>query len=148
MYIRPAQAADAPLLAAIEQTQPASAQWGTQGFLAELKQPSACVLVVAEETADKEEVVGFICARGAAGQAEILNFAVHPSYCGKGLGRVLLQQLVQLLASFAITEITLEVSEHNRVAYLLYYTEGFREIGRRKNFYSNREDALLLKKIL
>lgn len=142
--IRPAVVADAATLAAIEQTQPTSACWGPSGISSELQNKVSRILCAEKEG----QTVGFICARAVAEVAEILNFAVLSVCVRQGIGQALLQRMVADLYRSGVTEITLEVNEHNQAALALYKKTGFAEIGRRKKFYNNQDDALLLKKLL
>ena len=86
MKLRPAVALDAPRLAQIEAAQPMSAHWGEKGLAGEIIHPFAQVWC-AEENG---EVLGFLALRLAAGFCEILNLAVCPQACRRGIGFLLL----------------------------------------------------------
>jgi ribosomal-protein-alanine N-acetyltransferase len=78
---------------------------------------------------------GFIMTRQAAEEAEILSVAVAGAWRGKGLGRQLLTLHLRRLAALSARTVFLEVDEHNRPAIRLYGRAGFREVGRRPNYY-------------
>ena len=128
MKLRPAVALDAPRLAQIEAAQPMSAHWGEKGLAGEIIHPFAQVWC-AEENG---EVLGFLALRLAAGFCEILNLAVCPQACRRGIGFLLLSR------AFA------EVNVRNIPAISLYQKAGLKETGRREKFYNDTDDALIM----
>jgi ribosomal-protein-alanine N-acetyltransferase len=78
---------------------------------------------------------GFILSRRAADEAEILSVAVADWYRGRGLSRLLLERHLRRLAGEGARAVFLEVDEGNRPALALYRGAGFREVGRRPNYY-------------
>lgn len=72
---------------------------------------------------------------------EIIRIGVLKEERGKGLGK----KLLNFLFSHSDKEIFLEVRETNGVAINLYQQTGFKEIARRKNYYSNGETAVIMK---
>ena len=93
------------------------------------------------------EVVGYGVMSMGAGEAHILNLAVHPEFQGLGLGRRMLRHLLRLAGRRTVTEAFLEVRPSNARAIGLYRSLGFHEVGRRKGYYRDpdgREDALVL----
>ena len=87
---------------------------------------------------------GFVLARAAGGEAEILTLAVTPSARGKGLGRRLLQAATGKAREMGAQTIFLEVGADNPAALALYAGLGFAKVGTRKGYYSGR-DALVLR---
>jgi ribosomal-protein-alanine N-acetyltransferase len=91
---------------------------------------------------------GFVLARIAGDEAEILTLAVAPAARGQGLGRTLLQAAInQAQARGAIT-MFLEVGIDNPAALALYSGLGFTRVGARKAYYgaqSGSGDALVLR---
>ena len=81
-------------------------------------------------------------------EAELHYIEIFPEFRGKGLGKFFLKDLLNFLPSLGVKKIFLEVSETNRVAYSLYKRLGFKELGKRKNYYANGEDAILMEKFL
>ena len=85
------------------------------------------------------EVVGFLVSRTAAGETEILNIAVDPSWRRQSVATILLQKVES-------EEMFLEVRESNKQALELYRKLGFSEYGKRHSYYENpREDAVLMR---
>ena len=87
---------------------------------------------------------GFVMARVAAGEAEILTLAVTPAARGKGLGRALLQAAIKKAQVMGASTMFLEVGADNPSACALYASLGFTKVGDRKGYYQGR-DALVLR---
>ncbi len=80
-------------------------------------------------------LTGFIMSRRAGDEAEILSVAVVRARRGRGLARGLLTLHLRRLAGFGVRTVFLEVDENNAPAIRLYARAGFREVGRRPNYY-------------
>lgn len=87
---------------------------------------------------------GFVMARVAGGEAEILTLAVAPTARGKGLGRALLQAAIGKARDLGADAMFLEVGADNPAALALYAGLGFAKAGERKGYYQGR-DALVLR---
>ncbi|HVW74157.1 MAG TPA: ribosomal protein S18-alanine N-acetyltransferase [Rhizomicrobium sp.] len=87
---------------------------------------------------------GFVLARAAADEAEILTLAVRPDARGKGLGRALLQAAINRARELGAVTMFLEVGADNPHAIALYASLGFAKVGMRKGYYEGR-DALVLR---
>ncbi len=87
---------------------------------------------------------GFVLARAAAGEAEILTLAVVPQARGRGLGRALLQAALKRAQGAGANATFLEVGTDNPAALALYAGLGFTKVGDRKGYYEGR-DALVLR---
>ena len=98
---------------------------------------------------DGGTVVGFALARVVGGEAELLLLAVGRSSQRRGVGQMLLDRFATVAASKGAEQLHLEVREGNH-AVSLYTRNGYREVGRRRNYYSGRDgrffDALTLAK--
>lgn len=118
--------------------------WSTQDF-------RDCVasdaLFHVAEAADGRGVAGYVVALDAADEGEILNLAVAPSGRRHGLGRALVQDILDALARRGVRQVYLEVRESNAPARALYAAHGFQEVGRRKQYYRRPvEDAIVLRR--
>lgn len=104
-----------------------------------LEQPHLrCFILQHEQT-----IIGFAIYECVLDEATLLNIAINPDIQGKGLGRQLLRDSLQEIDG-NIVRIFLEVRVSNEPALHLYESEGFSEIGQRRNYYptlSGREDA-------
>jgi ribosomal-protein-alanine N-acetyltransferase len=95
---------------------------------------------------------GFVLSRTAADEAEILSIAVDERWRGRRLGRSLIDLHLRQLAGHRVRNVFLEVDEGNVAALRLYRTAGFRQVGRRPNYYpkpdGNPATALVLRRDL
>lgn len=87
---------------------------------------------------------GFVLARVAGDEAEILTLAVAPAARGRGLGRALLQAVIRKVSEMGGASLFLEVGADNPAALALYAGLGFTRVGMRKAYY-NGGDALVLR---
>lgn len=92
---------------------------------------------------------GFIIARAAADEAEILTLAVRPDFRRKGLGTTLVHAAAGHAQRLGSCRLFLEVAVGNVPAAKLYESLGFHEVGRRNAYYAvapgKYEDALILR---
>ena len=89
-------------------------------------------------------VVAYACAWHVAGELLINNIAVAATHRRRGLGRVLLQRLLDDGRRAGLRQAILEARVTNAPALALYAAHGFRSIGRRRRYYSDGEDAWVL----
>jgi len=93
-----------------------------------------------------EGVAGYLVALDAADEGEILNLAVAPGGRRHGIGRALVDHALDSLARRGVRQVYLEVRESNAPARALYAAHGFREVGRRAQYYRRPvEDAVILR---
>ncbi|MFO1126494.1 MAG: GNAT family N-acetyltransferase [Methylocystis sp.] len=83
----------------------------------------------------RSELGGFILSRLTPPDSEVLTFAVDPARRGAGLGRRILEKHLENLERGGARLVFLEVADDNEAALKLYGREGFKEIGRRENYY-------------
>ena len=77
-------------------------------------------------------------------EGHITNIAVHPDRRGLGYGERVTRALIQLAADSGMNWMTLEVRRSYTVAQNLYHKLGFIDVGYRKRYYENTEDALIM----
>ena len=77
-------------------------------------------------------------------EGHITNIAVHPDRRGIGYGEKVTRAMIQLAADSGMNWMTLEVRRSNRAAINLYHKLGFIDVGYRKRYYENTEDALIM----
>lgn len=82
------------------------------------------------------QLFGFVIARIAADEAEILTVAVDISHRGQGLGRKLMEAAAAAALASGATSLFLEVAEDNLPALALYGRLGFAPVGRRPAYYT------------
>lgn len=94
-----------------------------------------------------DEIQGYAVMSEAVGEAHILNVCVSPERQGEGLGKMLVEYLLESARRMRAEIVLLEVRPSNKTALNLYHNMGFCEVGTRKNYYpshTGREDALIL----
>jgi ribosomal-protein-alanine N-acetyltransferase len=90
-------------------------------------------------------VVGYFVAWFLNQEVHLLNIAVASSHQRKGIGRYMMQYLLEMAKRELKLLITLEVRESNAVAIELYRSFGFARIGvRSQYYYDDEENALLM----
>lgn len=136
----PATPADAAALATIHAAAvPPADRWGADAIRLMLDLPGAFGL---------HAPGGFVLARVAADEAEILTLAIAPDHRRRGLGGALLAGAIAQAALRGAAAMFLEVSEGNEAARALYAAAGFVEAGRRRRYYPDGADALVLRRAL
>ena len=99
---------------------------------------------------DQEEIVGYGLLSVAANEGHILNLCIKPERQRQGLGRRMMQHLIEQAKKLEAQSVYLEVRVSNHGAFDLYQQLGFSVIGHRKDYYPHidgREDALVLELI-
>ena len=95
---------------------------------------------------------GFVLARLAADEAEILTIAVEAATRGRGVGRALLSESLRQAANAGAKTMFLEVDRSNTPALALYKHLGFVAVGERAGYYRRkdgaRETAIVMRKAL
>ncbi len=130
---------DVPAVANIERLSFAS-PWSEDALMKELGNTLACYYILESN----EQLLGYIGTWIIFDEAQITNVAVHPEFQGNGFGRKILSYFFVQMKAKGMNVITLEVRPSNDHAIMLYKSFGFREIGRRKEYYlDNKEDALI-----
>ena len=77
-------------------------------------------------------------------EGHITNIAVREDRRGLGYGERVTRAMIQLAADSGMTWMTLEVRRSNVAAQNLYHKLGFIDVGYRKRYYENTEDALIM----
>jgi ribosomal-protein-alanine N-acetyltransferase len=119
---------------------PPRERWGADAMALQLGLPGAFGMIDARG--------GMVLARVAADEAEILTIAVLPEARRQGLGRALLEAAAALAAERRAVALFLEVSTGNHPARALYAACGFMEVGRRRRYYPDGADALVMRRTL
>ena len=90
------------------------------------------------------EILGYVVCWNVAGEAHLLNIAVHPNFRGRGVGEALVKETIRRAGRAGSEWIHLEVRVGNEQAQTLYRKCGFAFVGMRKGYYTDTgEDALL-----
>ncbi len=115
--------------------------WELSAYNRCLGDPS-CDLLVAVSS---QGVEGFYLARTVQETAEVLKLGVRLDAQGQGIGSALLERGLEVARRRGCRECFLEVRSSNRRARELYAKQGFRIVGRRRDYYRDPlEDAVVL----
>ena len=94
---------------------------------------------------ENSQIVGYVNASVILDEAELNRLAVFGTHRGKGIGKLLVDTLLDYLKGQNITLVRLEVRASNHPAISLYNSKKFKQYAVRKNYYSNpEEDAVLM----
>ena len=91
-----------------------------------------------------EEIVGFAGLTLIVDEANIMNVVVKKEKRMQGIGNLLIKNLIEISKALKAKSITLEVNINNVPAINLYKKFKFEEIGLRKKYYNNIDDALIM----
>jgi [ribosomal protein S18]-alanine N-acetyltransferase len=129
-----------------------SQAWSGDEFAALLGQDGVFGFAARRVAAPDTSPLGIVLARLAVDEAEILTVAVSPAARGKGVGRLLMDAVLERLHAERANALFLEVEETNVPALALYRRLRFEEVGRRPAYYAGtdgkRTSALILKRAL
>jgi ribosomal-protein-alanine N-acetyltransferase len=130
--------AHAAALAAIHASAfPPREAWGEDAITIQLALPGAFGLI--------DDRGGMLLGRMAADEAEVLTLAVAPEARRQGIATLLLRAAKAHVGARGGTGVFLEVATGNAAALALYAREGFVEVGRRRRYYADSADALVLR---
>lgn len=116
--------------------------WSYNVLKQELENPNTTYIIAKEIS----EVVGFAGISVLFDEATLNNIVVKKSCRGKGIGGELLESLIELCSDMSIKSFTLEVNTENIPAINLYKKFGFKNVGTRKKYYNNTNDAFIMTK--
>jgi ribosomal-protein-alanine N-acetyltransferase len=132
--------ADLPQVIAIER-RAFPAPWSLAMFVLELSKPSGVCLAALD---GHRGVTGYLVCSRYDTVWHVMNVAVDPDERRRGIGRTLLERLIDEVDDPA-ARYTLEVRQSNEPAIRLYEQFGFRAAGLRRRYYQdNGEDALIM----
>lgn len=118
--------------------------WTYDVLQEELNNPNSEYFVAKLEN----NILGFAGIWKAVDDVHITDIVVKKSNRQTGIGSKLLEKLIQTAKSQNFNSITLEVNEHNQPAINLYLKYGFKNVGFRKKYYGNKDNAIIMTKEL
>jgi len=141
---------DVPALLALERlcfSQP----WTARNFRDAMADPERGLLLVLRGPFARDDpgrgVLAYCSFQTVLDELHIHNLAVYPAVQGRGLGRRLLQLVLDLGARRGAERALLEVRQSNWAAQRLYRSLGFQGVSVRRGYYTQpSEDALILEK--
>jgi ribosomal-protein-alanine N-acetyltransferase len=136
--IQPATLAHAVILAAIHASAfPPAEAWGADAILPQLALAGVFGLL--------DWRGGMLLARVAAEDAEVLTLAVEPGARRQGIARTLLLAAITEARARGATALFLEVATTNVAARELYRQAGLSEVAKRRRYYADGSDAIVLR---
>lgn len=117
------------------------APWSEGAFAEEFESPEAAVWVARDAGGD---VRGYLVARRGPGEVHVLSLAVEPCARRRGAASALLAAALGAERARGARIAHLEVRASNPEALAFYARSGFRSVGRRRRYYPDGDDALLL----
>jgi len=119
--------------------------WTEPALAAELARSHACFLV-ARDAADPAGpgALGYLLAHRIVDELHVLLLAVEPARRRRGIASTLVAHALAEARTSGARVALLEVRAANQAARALYAGLGFREVGRRRRYYADGEDAVLL----
>ena len=133
-----------------------SAPWSRTAFMSELLTNERAHYFVARAAGRRGplpwiggRIIGYIGVWLVHDEGHVTNVAVHPDFRQQGIGRRLMEFVIEFCRRHGSTRMTLEVRVSNFVAQRLYRDLGFVGAGIRPRYYQdNNEDALIMWKEL
>ena len=114
--------------------------WSEGVIKSEFKNPNSKYVIAKEDG----EIVGFGGIWITPVDVHITDIVTKKKKRNNGIGSKILEKLITISKTTGRESLTLEVNEKNEVAKHLYEKSGFKELGRRKRYYNNTEDALIM----
>ncbi|MFO7985117.1 MAG: ribosomal protein S18-alanine N-acetyltransferase [Desulfatiglandaceae bacterium] len=115
--------------------------WSLEAFSTELERTISHFWIAQIHT----DLVGYICFWMFAREIHLMNFAVHPMWRRNGVGRRLMDKMIDTGLSGGAQVASLEVRPSNTRARTFYHKLGFKVIGRRPHYYDDtKEDAIIM----
>lgn len=143
MQIRPMTPADIETVVQIDTAAGILSPWSPNAYARELLKATTFAWVAEVDG----RLAGSLTMWDVVGEGEIANVAVHPDFWRQGIGRALVQTALEKAAELGFERIMLEARESNTAAQSLYRAFGFVEDGRRRAYYVNGEDAVLMSRV-
>jgi ribosomal-protein-alanine N-acetyltransferase len=141
----PMQSSDLPEVMAIEQ-RVYSHPWTHGNFEDSLN--SAYYARLLRDAGGHGRLLGYFLVMPVLDEAHLLNLCVDADEQHRGYGQRLMREAATLAQLHNLHSMLLEVRVSNRQALAFYSRFGFRQIGRRKNYYpvadAQREDAIMM----
>lgn len=123
--------------------------WTYGNFRDALRSGYPAWVVLTDETRDP---IGYTLVMNVLDECHLLNLSVSRDWQGRGIGRRILDWLIDEAARQGAVGMFLEVRPSNTVALALYESSGFVRIGLRRDYYPSvggrREDAIVMRRPL
>lgn len=116
--------------------------WNENILKQELLNENHIFLVVKDTISD--EILGFAGIEIVLDEAELMNIVIRKNKRGLGIGKSLMEKIINIAKENNIKILKLEVNEKNLIAINLYKSFGFKQTGIREKYYNNHDSAILM----
>ena len=144
MILRSAGPDDASAITALEKTLFGPDAWAVSSVIVELSGADRFSLVATEGDA----VLGYAITMRSGDVVDLQRIGVRPSRQRRGVARALLVATTDWAVAEGFGQMLLEVGARNRVALTFYVGAGFVEIDRRRRYYRDGSDAVVMRRPL
>ena len=115
--------------------------WSKEGLEQELLNENRIYILAKDENTN--EILGFAGISIIFNEAELMNIVVKKNKRKHGIGKALLEKIINICIENNIEVVKLEVNENNISAKNLYKSCGFIQTGKRERYYNNKDAAIL-----
>lgn len=115
--------------------------WNENNYASELEQNDYAYMYVLEHDG---VILGYAGFWLSYEYATITKVSINPAVQKKGLGYYLFNSIMKIALDKGATSFSLEVRESNIAAQGLYLKSGYEKKGKRKGYYSDGEDAIVM----
>ena len=105
---------------------------------------SRYIIAEIDDGVGNARVVGYLGYWLVFDECSINNVAVIPELQGQGIGDMLMEKVIGETEGYGARVWVLEVRAGNEAAIALYKKYGFTNVGTRKGYYENGEDAIMM----
>ena len=118
--------------------------WKKEFFSSELVEPHRYIRVLGRDDGEEPRIGGYLFAVSLYEEFHINKIATDSRLRKQGFGRLLLEDALARARAMGSAAITLEVRVTNTAARQFYQSYGFTEAYRRRAYYQDGQDALVL----
>ena len=115
--------------------------WNESNYESEIAHNDYAYMYVLEEN---DVILGYAGFWLSYEYATITKVSINPALQSKGLGYYLFNVVMNIALELGATSFSLEVRESNLKAQNLYSKSGYTKQGKRKGYYSDGEDAIVM----
>jgi ribosomal protein S18 acetylase RimI-like enzyme len=143
LQVRPADVADVGSVVMLEERLFGADAWSVESVEEELTGAGRLALVGCVD----HDVVGYVVTMEAGDAVDLLRIGVDPDWRRCGIAGVLLDLALEHARGAAVPPeaVLLEVSDANAGAIAFYTAAGFTEIARRRGYYRDGTDAVVMR---
>lgn len=115
--------------------------WNENVLKSELENPVSTYIVAIDE---QNNVIGYAGIWQPIEEAHITNIVTKKDKRKNKVATKMLEELIRIATQRKLKDVTLEVNINNIPAINLYKKYNFKEVGLRKRYYNNMDDAIIM----